>query len=315
MPASIVQSTCKWIASVSDLQALVQSLQSIEMLAVDVEHHHLHSYLGFVCLLQLSTGKCSPRKSSHILAPNAGRSGACSPIATHHCNTVAMNAPNKLCCDMNWDSSYLGQFLLRAVLVWGSPQGKNSSQACLRYSMIEPFALPACNKSTNLQCMSECHMLYAELLRPILCHQSERLLRMTLTSHVGCTNCITCYQNAGKTDYLVDALALHDHMHLLRPIFADTSVLKVRLDACHHAAFPQDTAAESCLSLAVHCRISIRETSCTQCREHVAGPAAESCMLPLTLHCTMPFLCRKLRAMNRTCSRTCCLLRSLAVLK
>ncbi|KAL0050003.1 hypothetical protein WJX82_002589 [Trebouxia sp. C0006] len=57
MPASIVQSTCKWIASVSDLQALVQSLQSIEMLAVDVEHHHLHSYLGFVCLLQLSTGK------------------------------------------------------------------------------------------------------------------------------------------------------------------------------------------------------------------------------------------------------------------
>lgn len=57
MPASIVQSTCKWIASLSDLQAMVQNLQSIEMLAVDVEHHHLHSYLGFVCLLQLSTGK------------------------------------------------------------------------------------------------------------------------------------------------------------------------------------------------------------------------------------------------------------------
>ena len=56
---------------------------------------------------------------------------------------------------------------------------------------------------------------------------------MTLTSHVGCTNCITCYQNAGKTDYLVDALALHDHMHLLRPIFADTSVLKVRLNSGH----------------------------------------------------------------------------------
>ena len=59
---------------------------------------------------------------------------------------------------------------------------------------------------------------------------------MTLTSHVGCTNCITCYQIAGKTDYLVDALALHDHMHLLRPIFADPSILKVGLSACHSAA-------------------------------------------------------------------------------
>ncbi len=116
MPASIVQSTCKWIAGVSDLQALVQSLQSIEMLAVDVEHHHLHSYLGFVCLLQLSTGKLPT--SLHITwhSLRAGWMHAHShqtPVASHDCNTVAcfmivMNAPDKLCHVVNRGSAYLG---------------------------------------------------------------------------------------------------------------------------------------------------------------------------------------------------------------
>lgn len=32
---------------------------------------------------------------------------------------------------------------------------------------------------------------------------------------------------AGCVDYLVDALALHDHLPLLRPLMADPSVLKV----------------------------------------------------------------------------------------
>lgn len=36
-----------------------------------------------------------------------------------------------------------------------------------------------------------------------------------------------CPSTAGQEDYLVDALALHDHMHLLRPILADPAVLKV----------------------------------------------------------------------------------------
>lgn len=60
MPQPVEQCDCKWIASLSDLQLMVHSLQGVEALAVDVEHHHLHSYLGFVCLLQLSTGKLSP---------------------------------------------------------------------------------------------------------------------------------------------------------------------------------------------------------------------------------------------------------------
>lgn len=57
MPAPIEASACHWVASLPDLQSMIRSLEAVEMLAVDVEHHHLHSYLGFVCLLQLSTGK------------------------------------------------------------------------------------------------------------------------------------------------------------------------------------------------------------------------------------------------------------------
>eukprot|EP00878_Enallax_costatus_P033400 GHUV01036829.1.p1 GENE.GHUV01036829.1~~GHUV01036829.1.p1 ORF type:complete len:159 (+),score=44.09 GHUV01036829.1:64-477(+) len=33
--------------------------------------------------------------------------------------------------------------------------------------------------------------------------------------------------STGFKDYLIDCLALHDHMHLLRPLMADTSVTKV----------------------------------------------------------------------------------------
>ena len=34
---------------------------------------------------------------------------------------------------------------------------------------------------------------------------------------------------AGVRDYLIDALALHDHMHLLHEVLADPGVLKVRI--------------------------------------------------------------------------------------
>ena len=64
-------------------------------------------------------------------------------------------------------------------------------------------------------------------------HQiSQRLLcSFGLSLLVYMENCswrhnMTCIA-AGQTDYVVDALALHDHMHLLRPILADPIVLKV----------------------------------------------------------------------------------------
>ena len=57
MPAPLQRHNCRWVANVEDLQAMIRDLQSADMLAVDVEHHHKHSYLGFVCLLQLYAGK------------------------------------------------------------------------------------------------------------------------------------------------------------------------------------------------------------------------------------------------------------------
>ena len=57
MPAPIRRKTCKWVASLKELDAMLADLTGVEMLAVDVEHHHMHSYLGFVCLLQLSAGR------------------------------------------------------------------------------------------------------------------------------------------------------------------------------------------------------------------------------------------------------------------
>lgn len=64
MPAPIQRKACKWVASPRDLQGMLADLTGADMLAVDVEHHHMHSYLGFVCLLQLSAGKiCRP---SHV---------------------------------------------------------------------------------------------------------------------------------------------------------------------------------------------------------------------------------------------------------
>lgn len=39
---------------------MLREVSAAEMLAVDVEHHHRHSYLGFVCLLQLNAGKTVP---------------------------------------------------------------------------------------------------------------------------------------------------------------------------------------------------------------------------------------------------------------
>ena len=60
MPASVEHCIPSWVASLTDLQDMIQSLEGCQLLAVDVEHHHLHSYLGFVCLVQLSTGDLNP---------------------------------------------------------------------------------------------------------------------------------------------------------------------------------------------------------------------------------------------------------------
>jgi hypothetical protein len=37
------------------------------------------------------------------------------------------------------------------------------------------------------------------------------------------------YDDAGGTDYLIDALALHENLHVLRDTFADPNIIKVGL--------------------------------------------------------------------------------------
>ncbi|KAK9822142.1 hypothetical protein WJX74_010568 [Apatococcus lobatus] len=52
-PLHFVSSPIELSAALEDMQ---EQLESVPCLAMDVEHHHKHSYLGFTCLLQLSTG-------------------------------------------------------------------------------------------------------------------------------------------------------------------------------------------------------------------------------------------------------------------
>lgn len=48
--------------------------------------------------------------------------------------------------------------------------------------------------------------------------------------------------SAGTVDYLVDALALHDQLHLLRPVMADPAVLKVLHGGANDIAWLQRDA-------------------------------------------------------------------------
>lgn len=53
-PLHLVSSPLELSAALEDMQ---EQLAVQPCLAMDVEHHHKHSYLGFTCLLQLSTGE------------------------------------------------------------------------------------------------------------------------------------------------------------------------------------------------------------------------------------------------------------------
>ena len=64
---------------VSDLQALISCARDLEastLVAIDLEHHAQRSFLGIVCLMQLSTPKCDYiidtldlHDSMHVLLP------------------------------------------------------------------------------------------------------------------------------------------------------------------------------------------------------------------------------------------------------
>lgn len=56
LPAEVDRTSTEWVSTPAQLQEMVQRLSAASALGVDVEHHAKHSYLGFICLIQLSTG-------------------------------------------------------------------------------------------------------------------------------------------------------------------------------------------------------------------------------------------------------------------
>lgn len=160
MPAPIEASACHWVASLPDLQSMIGSLESVEMLAVDVEHHHLHSYLGFVCLLQLSTGKLVwPIGAYHLPSNNLPTSFLLTSVLHTLCIFSVLCNPqarSRRCSDATcwcWLACSLGsQLSLRVVLqvpynivstchnliinnIWGGGQGEVEGRA-MRASLL-----------------------------------------------------------------------------------------------------------------------------------------------------------------------------------
>lgn len=53
--AFIFQVPCHWVDTEGKLQELAEKLEASTEFAVDLEHHSYRSYLGFTCLMQVST--------------------------------------------------------------------------------------------------------------------------------------------------------------------------------------------------------------------------------------------------------------------
>jgi hypothetical protein len=56
MPPPLTQTPCVWVHTPKQLQQMLQELQGVACIALDTEHNSQRSYLGMLCLLQLSTG-------------------------------------------------------------------------------------------------------------------------------------------------------------------------------------------------------------------------------------------------------------------
>jgi hypothetical protein len=55
-PPPLEQTPCLWVDSPKKLQQMLSELQGVTCIALDTEHNSQRSYLGMLCLLQLSTG-------------------------------------------------------------------------------------------------------------------------------------------------------------------------------------------------------------------------------------------------------------------
>jgi len=61
-PPALSQTPLVWVDTPKKLQKMLQELQGVTCLALDTEHNSQRSYLGVLCLLQLSTGRGSPQE-------------------------------------------------------------------------------------------------------------------------------------------------------------------------------------------------------------------------------------------------------------
>ena len=57
----------EWVATPLQLQRVIEELSDEPALGVDVEHHARHSYHGFICCIQLSTGELQNKDLSQPL--------------------------------------------------------------------------------------------------------------------------------------------------------------------------------------------------------------------------------------------------------
>ena len=54
-PPPLSQTPWTWVETPQTLYTMLQKLSSVQEIAVDLEHHSYRSYLGFLCLMQIST--------------------------------------------------------------------------------------------------------------------------------------------------------------------------------------------------------------------------------------------------------------------
>jgi len=55
VPVPLEQNGMIWVDNLSIFQAMLNTLEKANNIAVDLEHHDYRSYRGFVCLMQIST--------------------------------------------------------------------------------------------------------------------------------------------------------------------------------------------------------------------------------------------------------------------
>lgn len=174
-PPPLAGTPLVWVDTPVKLRRMLADLEGVACIGVDTEHNSHRSYLGLLCLLQLSTGACL-----------FGRRPCCSsPLRTH------------------W------------LLLWCAavPSGlpgthTNTRNACSASLPNPPVALP-------------------RLVTTITSPFATPALFQTPT---------------GAADYIIDTLALHDSLALLRPLLADARVVKVLHGAANDVMWLQREA-------------------------------------------------------------------------